>query len=106
MLKLISKILGLVFLAMAVITAILDLTRSIADSQLVLTALGEQWASVSVTSLQFLQVGIQRKLMIPWAWDLIFVPLLQLPGWFVFAILAAIFLILGRNRDLRSRKRA
>ncbi len=105
MLKLLSKLLGLVCLALSVILAILDLTSSIADSKIVLTALGQQWAAVNTTSLQYLQVGIERKLGLPWLWNGIFIPLLQMPGWLVFGILALVFLWLGRSPDRRLRKR-
>ncbi|MFK7902990.1 MAG: hypothetical protein AB8B49_09140 [Nitratireductor sp.] len=105
MLKLISKILGLVSLALAVIIAVLDLTKSIADSKVVLTSLGEHWVNFNTTSLQYLQVGIQRKFGIPWAWDTIFVPLLQMPGWLVFGVLAIILLWLARPKERGMKRR-
>lgn len=105
MIRLIIKFIGIVALVAAIASAIIDLTKSIADSELVISALGQQWADFHTTSLQYLQVGIQRKLGIAWAWDVIFVPVLQMPGWLVFGILALLLLWAGRRPDPRLKRR-
>ena len=72
MLRMILNIAGMISLVMAVITAVLDLTRSIANSALTTTALGLEWSEFHVASLQYLQVGIERHLGLPWLWSAIF----------------------------------
>jgi len=105
MFRMIINLLAVVSLVLTLITAILDLTKSLADSTIVMSPLGKVWFDFHNSSLNSLQVGIQRKLNIPWAWDSIFVNILQMPAWFVFAILAAILFWLGRKSKTSWRKR-
>ena len=98
MFRLFFKSLGLLCLVLAVVTAVLDLTRSIANSAMTITALGAEWASFNVASLQYLQVGIERHLGFPWLWTHIVQNILLLPTWLVFLVLATILLWLGRKR--------
>lgn len=98
MLRLLFKSLGLLALVMAVITAVLDLTRSIANSNLTITALGEEWVNFSIASLQNFQVGVERHLGLPWLWENVIQFILLQPSWLVFSVLALIFLWVGRKR--------
>ncbi len=105
MLKFVSKMVGLLFLALALIAAVLDITRSIANSVLTYTPLGQDWFNFSNSTLNLFQVGIQRQLGLPWLWDSVIVNILLAPSWLIFAILALMFLWLGRRRDRRIGKR-
>jgi len=105
MLKIFAKLIGFIALAMTVITAILDLTRSIADSTLKFKVLGEAWSEFHVPSLQYLQVGIERHLGLPWIWENIAQNILLAPSWLVFGVLAIIFLWMGRRKERRWRHR-
>ena len=105
MLKPIVKLFGILALALSVITAILDITRTIANSALTITPLGKEWFDFHVPSLNGFQVGVQRKLGMPWLWDFLIVPVLQAPSWLVFAVFAILFLWLGRRRERRWRQR-
>ena len=105
MLRMILNIAGMISLVMAVITAVLDLTRSIANSALTTTALGLEWSEFHVASLQYLQVGIERHLGLPWLWSAIFQNILLLPSWIVFLVLALLFLWLGRRPERRWQRR-
>ena len=105
MLRLFAKFIGLIALALTVITAILDITRSIANSALTITALGLEWSQFHVPSLQNFQVGIQRKLGAPWLWESVIQNILLAPSWLVFAVIAIIFLWFSRRKDRRWRKR-
>lgn len=105
MFRFILKIIGLVFLALAVITAILDMTRSIANSSLTITALGQEWFSFHSASLNNFQVAVQRHLGIPWIWENVIQNILLLPSWAVFFVLALLFLWAGRRPERRWRRR-
>ena len=105
MLRIIAKIFGTLFLVLAVITAVLDLTRTIANSSLTVTALGLEWREFHVASLQNLQVGIERHLAAPWLWSAVIQNILLLPSWIVFFVLALLFLWLGRTPERRWQKR-
>ena len=97
MFKFIFKLLALVFLILAAITAVLDITRSIADSTLVMTALGQDWYNYSGSTLNFSQAIVQRYLH-PSIWDPGIQKILLAPSWLVFGVLALLFGLLGRRR--------
>ncbi len=96
MLRFAAKTFGMFLLALAMITAVLDLTRSVANSQLVVTALGLEWRDFHVDSLQYFQVGIERHLGLSWLWSVVIQNILLMPSWLVFFILAVAFFSLGR----------
>lgn len=96
---------GMLFLVLAVITAVLDLTRSIANSTITFTPLGLEWSNFNTASLQYFQVGIERHLGLPWLWSNVIQYVLLWPGWSVFVLLAVLFLWLGRRPERRWRKR-
>ncbi|MDV6227154.1 hypothetical protein R2G56_12725 [Nitratireductor aquimarinus] len=97
MFRLIFRILALFALAVAVVMAVIDATRSIAASALVVTPLGESWYSVSPDTLNLSQALIQRYTF-PVIWDPAIIYILTLPGWLVFAVLALLFHAIGYRR--------
>lgn len=97
MFRLIFRILALFALAVAVVMAVIDATRSIAASALVVTPLGESWYSVSPDTLNLAQALIQRYTF-PVIWDPVIIYILNLPGWLVFAVLALLFHAIGYRR--------
>lgn len=105
MLKFFAKLIGFIALAMTVITAILDLTRSIANSAMTITPLGLEWFNFHLPSLNGFQVGIERKLGAPWLWENVIQNILLAPSWVVFGALAIIFLWMGRRKERRWRQR-
>lgn len=92
-------------MALAVITAVLDITRSIANSALSIKPLGQQWFEFDVSSLNNFQVGIERKLGLPWVWENIIQNILLAPSWAVLGVLSLLFLWLGRRSKSTWRKR-
>jgi len=80
MFKMIINLIAVISLVLGLITAILDLTKTIADSAITMSPLGKVWFDFHNTSLNALQVGIQRKLNVPWLWDSVFVSILQMPA--------------------------
>lgn len=90
------RFLATVSLAVAVILAVVDATRSIAASDLVLTPLGTSWYSASAETLNLAQAVVQRYVH-PAVWDPGIVSILTLPGFAVFFALALIFYVIGRK---------
>ena len=98
MIRLIIKLIGILCLVMMVITVLLDVTKSIANSMIVITTLGEYWAEINRESLLLLQPAVERSLH-PFFWDLIMQNILLSPAWLIFAILGLLLLWLGRSRS-------
>jgi len=92
------KILGLFTLALALVLAVLDITRSITASEMVLTSLASTWANISPATLEASRDAVQIWTH-PVLWDPILLFLLQLPSWLVFWLVAMIFLKLGQKRE-------
>ncbi|MCB1422105.1 MAG: hypothetical protein KDJ69_06485 [Nitratireductor sp.] len=104
MLKSLFRILALFALALALVTAVLDITRSIADSAVVMTPLGVDWFNLSPSTLNLAQATIQRYVH-PYIWDPVIQTILLAPSWVVFAILWLLFSLAGRQRKLRLQDR-
>ena len=86
----------MVLLALAVVLAVLDLTRSVAGSALSVTSLDATWAGVSEPSRRSVEASVRASAG-DTVWDGLAL-LLALPGWIVFGLLAAFFLWAGRKR--------
>ncbi len=97
MFKSILRILALFALAMALITAVLDMTRSIADSSVIMTPLGVDWFNLSPSTLNLAQATVQRYVH-PYLWDPVIQTILQAPSWFVFGVLWFLLALAGRRR--------
>lgn len=104
MLKSLFRILALFALALALVTAVLDITRSIADSAVVMTPLGVDWFNLSPSTLNLAQATIQRYVH-PYVWDPVIQTILLAPSWVVFGILWLLFSLAGRQRKLRLQDR-
>ena len=100
MLKAIFRAVSLVCLAVALVAAVLDLTRSIADSSLVLTPFYVDWARFSPASLDLTRRFLEQYAH-PFAWDPVFVTLLTAPTWVIFAVFAVLFGMAARRRPRR-----
>jgi hypothetical protein len=84
-----------VLLAVAVILAVLDATRSVAMSRLVLTPLGESWEALSPATLESMHRAIEARW--PFLWDSVGVWLLSMPGSVLFAVLALLAYMVGHR---------
>ena len=100
MLAFLARSIGLVLLAVAVVSAVLDLTRTVAASAPVVTPLGESWISVSPGTRALAQQAVSERVA-PFLWDGPVTWLLALPTWAVFGALACLFLWLGHRRGSR-----
>jgi hypothetical protein len=104
MLKTLSRILSMFALALALIAALLDLTRSIADSTIVMTPMGVDWLALSPVTLNLAQSSVEQYLH-PLLWDPVIVTILKAPSWFVFAALWLVLALLGRRKKSRWQSR-
>jgi hypothetical protein len=96
MFKLLFKLLALVFLLLALGTGIIDITRSIADSVITITPLGEYLGHYFRPTLNLSQALVQRYIH-PAVWDPVIQWILLAPTWLVCGVLALIFGFFGRR---------
>ncbi|WEX09316.1 hypothetical protein [Chelativorans sp. AA-79] len=95
--RFIFRLLALFALAVAVVMAVVDATRTIAAGAWIFTPLGESWRENFPETL----VAIQHFLKahhVPFLWDPAITSILLLPGWLVFALIAFLFHAAGRRR--------
>lgn len=97
MFKALLRLSSMVLLAIAVIMAVLDATRSIAASMLIMTPLGRSWASLSPESLRQFEGWVISTLP-GFLWDPIMLMLLGLPGFAIFAGVALLLALAGHRR--------
>ncbi|OYR20058.1 hypothetical protein [Brucella thiophenivorans] len=88
---------SVVFLALAVIFAILDGARSVGASEFVTKPLLDIWARGAPESLGDVETFATHYIGTT-AWDRAFVPMLEQPGWLVFGVLALLFYLAGYRR--------
>ncbi len=92
------RVIGLFVLALALVLAVLDITRSITASTLILTSLLESWEVISPSSL-LTSKEVVETFTFPFVWDPIIVFVLKLPSWLVLWFVAMILLKLGQKRE-------
>jgi hypothetical protein len=100
MLRGLFRILSLLCLALALVCGVLDVTRSIADSELILTPLHADWVRLNPTSLQNFREAVSAYTH-PWVWDPVIVTVLKAPSWSIFALLSILLAILARRKRKR-----
>lgn len=100
MIRFLFRALATVSLAAAVIMAVVDATRTLAASELVMTPLAESWAAVSPATLARLRDFVVTMVH-PLVWDPAMLAVLALPGFAVFAVLALIFYAIGHRPERR-----
>jgi hypothetical protein len=98
--RLLFRIVGTWLVGMAVILLIIDGTRSLAASGLVLTSLGETWATIHAQSLLDFRAFLGSRFFGPLLESVIDFILSQ-PGWLVLAIPGLLIAWLGRTRRAR-----
>lgn len=100
MIRFLFRLLAMLALAVAVIMATLDATRTVAAKMLVTTPLRDSWTSAWPDGLEGLQAFLQTKVH-AFAWDPVAVTVLALPGFIVFAVLAFLLYAIGRRPERR-----
>ena len=100
MFRFLFRLMATFALAVAVIMAVLDVTRTIAASRLVTTPLGESWLNVSPSTLERVQSFIMDNAH-PLVWDPVMVFILDQPGFVVFGVLAFLLYAIGHRPERR-----
>ena len=100
MFRFLFRLMATFSLAVAVIMAVLDVTRTIAVSRLVVTPLGDSWRSVSPATLERVQSFIIENAH-PLVWNPVMVFILDLPGFVVFGVLAFLLYAIGHRPERR-----
>jgi hypothetical protein len=98
--RLLLRLLGTWLLGMALILLIIDGTRSLAASSLVMTPLAETWTALHKESLEGFRAFLASRFFGPvleGAVDAV----LGLPGWIVLGVPGAFLAWLGRTRRAR-----
>ncbi|MFP1630410.1 hypothetical protein ACLB6G_01615 [Zhengella sp. ZM62] len=94
MVRFVIRFIALACLAVACIMGVLDLARSLAANRAVFTPLAQSWSETSPASLAALEQAVRGNAP-AFVWDSGFAPVLGLPGFAVFAVLALLFYVLG-----------
>lgn len=97
MIRTIIRGVALFSLALALITAVLDLTRTIADTVWTYTSMGVSWSKFSNGTLEKSQAFVTQYLH-PKVWDPIIVYILQAPTWAIFALIWLVLSLATRSR--------
>jgi len=86
-----------VFLLIAVIAAVNDVTRSQSADKAVMTSTYEHWSKLAPVTLAAAKGAVERRVHpVVWSWGV--GPLLQLPAWGLFGLFALLCALAGRRR--------
>ena len=105
MIGFLSRFVGLWFIAGALVALVIDATKSIAASALIVTPLGLAWSNLNPATLMSTQEFIQRRIEAytgHWLWDPLIQGILLLPTWAVLGAAGFLLTYLGRRRRLRA----
>lgn len=95
--RFISRTLSLIFLAVAIIAAVVDALESVGSETLKLTPLGETWAGFHPDSLNALEITLLENVH-PLLWDPIMEWILVQPTIAIFLAFSFLFYVLGYKR--------
>lgn len=98
MIRFLFRLAAMVALSVSVIMAVLDTTRSVAASALVLTPLNTSWLAVSPDTRGAFESFVRDKVG-SLLWDGVIGWVLNQPGFAVFAVLACILYTIGYRRE-------
>lgn len=100
MIRFFLRFIGFWFLAGGFVALIVDGTRSIAASALMLTSAGDAWFALSPDSLA--SVEASARAASPALWNTVITPVLSAPAFVLLLVLGIVLMTLGRQRE-RSR---
>ncbi|CCV16172.1 hypothetical protein [Mesorhizobium sp. STM 4661] len=98
MLRFLFRLAAMVALSVSVIMAVLDTTRSVAASALVLTPLNTSWLAASPDTRSAFESFVRDKAG-SLLWDGVIAFVLNQPGFAVFAVFAFILYMIGYRRE-------
>ncbi len=96
-----SRFVGLWLIAGALVALVVDATKSIAASRLVVTSLGDTWGGINLASLMSVQQFFQRTVEAyvgHWLWDPLIMSILLLPTWAILGAAGFLLTYFGRRR--------
>ena len=94
MIRFLFRFAAMIALAIAVIMAVLDATRTVAASHLVMTPLKTSWNAVSPDTLGAAESFVREKVQ-PLLWDTAIDWIISQPGFAVFAALAFLLYLIA-----------
>jgi len=97
MLRFIFRLAAMIALSISVIMAVIDTTRSVAASALVMTPLKASWLAVSHDTRAAFEPYVRAKAS-PLVWDVAIAWVLGQPGFAVLAVLALLLYAVGYRR--------
>src|SRR5207237_9297393 len=97
MLRFIFRLAAMIALSISVIMAVIDTTRSVAASALVMTPLNASWLAVSPDTRAAFETYVRAKAS-PLVWDVAIAWVLGQPGFDVLAVLALLLYAVGSRR--------
>ncbi|WP_417308043.1 hypothetical protein [Devosia sp.] len=98
--RLIVRLVGTWMLGVALVLLVIDGTRSLAASTLVITSFEQDWLWVHADSLEAVRSFFDSRFFAPIVAP-VFAMLLALPGWLVLAVPGALLGWMGRSRRAR-----
>jgi hypothetical protein len=100
MFRFLFRLLATLALAIAVIMAVLDVTRTVATSRLVMTPLADSWVSVSPSTFDQAESFVTRNTH-PLVWNPVMTFILGQPGFLVFGVLSFLLYAAGHRSQRR-----
>lgn len=98
MMRFILRIIGTWLLGMTLILLIMDGTKSLAASNVVITGLGDVWILVHESSLIWLEQIFGQKGYLEIIWRYGIAPVLSWPGWAVLGFPGLVLIFHGQSR--------
>jgi hypothetical protein len=98
--RLILRVIGTWLLGIALILVIIDGTRSLAASALIVTSLADTWSWIHLDSLEAARTFLATRFFGPVLGPIVDT-LLTLPGWLVLGVPGALIAWMGRTRRAR-----
>jgi hypothetical protein len=96
MIRFLFRFIGLWLLAGAFVALVIDGTRSVGASRIVLTTTGEAWSVLHRPSLEQFRTYVEGGFP-AWVWDPLVLNLLLAPLWAALGVLGILFALLGRT---------
>lgn len=91
------RAISLLALVIAVISAVIDMIKSVAASQVIITPLGADWYKFSADTLNLTQAVIQRNVH-PFVWDPVVQWILLQPTFAVFLFLSLLLYVIAYRK--------
>jgi hypothetical protein len=98
--RLLLRLIGTWLLGLSLILLIIDGTKSLAASTLVLTSAGDTWMSIHAASLEAVRDFVSTRFFGP-VLNPVIDGLLALPTWLVLFVPGVLLAIMGRSRRIK-----